>query len=132
MDQHAPFYKPSARALPPSKRADMLHYLLLGWSPANIANKCNVGLATVYRMERNLMRYGSASKPNLLKLSRPKKLTEADTEALLTWLLQECWRLQDEIIYWLWNERGVITSQPTISRTFKRIPITHPSSGYPG
>jgi transposase len=56
-------------------------YLLLGRRPANIANKCSIGLATVYEMERNLMRYGSALKP--------KKLTEADTEALLTWLLQE-------------------------------------------
>jgi len=115
-----PSFQPDSRTLPPSKRADILRYLLLGWHPDDIATACGVAVRTVYTIQSNLMRYGSPTRPQLLKLGRPKRLTDADTKALLEWLLIEGWRLQDEIVYWLWNERGVIVSQSTVSRMLKR------------
>jgi hypothetical protein len=42
-----------------------------------------------------------------------------DQKALLNWLLHEGWRYQDEMVYWLWYERGVLVSQSTISRVLK-------------
>ena len=60
------------------------------------------------------MRYGSATKPHIFNMGPPKKLSRQDEMALLEWLLQEGWHMQDEIVYWLWNERGVVVSQSTI------------------
>jgi transposase len=49
-----------------------------------------------------------------------RKLTSADEEAVLELLLVEGWRHQDEIIFWLWCERGVLVNRSTISRMLKR------------
>ena len=51
---------------------------------------------------------------------RPRKLTAADEDAVLDLLLREGWRQQDEIVFWLWCERGVLVSRSTVSRILKR------------
>ncbi len=43
----------------------------------------------------------------------------ADQRALLNWLLCEGWRHQDEMVYWLWYECGVLVHRSTISRILK-------------
>jgi hypothetical protein len=35
-------------------------------------------------------------------------------------LLSEGWRQQEEIVFWLWCERGVLVHQSTVSRMLKR------------
>jgi transposase len=111
---------PAKHGIPPSKRADILRLLLLGWKPAAIANECGVSEGTVYRIQRNLLLYGSVRKPGFRQLGRPLKLTEADEDALFEWLLHENWREQEEMVYWLWHERGVTVTQATVSRTVRR------------
>ncbi|KAH0541808.1 hypothetical protein FGG08_003763 [Glutinoglossum americanum] len=58
--------------------------------------------------------------PSFRKLGRPRKLTTADEEAVLELLLVEGWRRQDEIVFWLWCERGVLANRSIISRMLKR------------
>ena len=115
-----PEYPFTPRGLPAPKRARILRCLVLGWRPDAIAEECNVGLRTVYRIEENLFRYGSIVKPRYRMLGLPSKCTEADKNALFEWLLREGWRHQDEMVYWLWHERGVYVSQSTISRLLKK------------
>jgi len=120
--QHAPSQSIhiTPRGLPAPKRARILRYLLLGWRPHAIAEECNVGERTVYNIEENLFRYGSIVKPRYRMLGRPSKCIEAGKNALLEWLLRKGWRHQDEMVYWLWHERGVYVSQSTISRLLKK------------
>ncbi|KKA22574.1 hypothetical protein T310_3365 [Rasamsonia emersonii CBS 393.64] len=108
------------RGLSPVKRAQILRYLLLGWRPDNIASECHVAVRTVYNIQNNLMRYGSVCRPHYRQLGRAHKLSDADEEALFQYLLSEGWRSQDELVYWLWHERGVSVSQSTVSRLLKR------------
>ena len=84
-----PERSPTQRGLSPSKRAQILRYLLLGWRPGAIAEECGVCQHVVYKMKENLMRYGSIRRPQYRSLGRPSKLTEADKNALLESLLRE-------------------------------------------
>ena len=109
-----------ARGLSQSLRRRFIRFMLLGWSPHDIAAECRVHIATAYRYIRNLRLYGSPRGLAVCKLGRPRKLTRADEEALLELLLMEGWRFLDEMVYWLWCERGVLVNKSTISRALRR------------
>jgi transposase len=70
-------------------RIRILRFLLLGWPAYTIAAECRVHPATVYRMARNLLQYGSMRAPAIRKLGRPRRLTTADEDAVLEMLLLE-------------------------------------------
>ena len=119
MDRPPPERMPPASYLrthghPPSTIATAVRYLMLGWRPDAIARETFVDLSTIYEWENNLMQYGSVTKPHMFIRSRSSKLSRQNEMALLEWLLQESWHMQDEMVYWLWNERGVVVSQSTI------------------
>jgi hypothetical protein len=57
---------------------------------------------TVYRLQNNLLRYGSPKRPGLRVLGRARKLFTADEDALLEYLLREGWRQQAELVWWLY------------------------------
>ena len=59
-------------------------------------------------------------KPRYRQLGRSPKLSEADKQALFECLLREGWRQQDEMVYWLFYERGVNVHQSTVSRLLKK------------
>ena len=108
------------RGLPRPLKSCVLYLLLLGWSPHHIAVECRVSLTTIWRYTTNLLSFGSIRAPSLRHLGRPRKLTAADEDAVLDLLLREGWRQQDEIVFWLWCERGVLVSRSTVSRILKR------------
>ncbi len=125
MDRPPPERLPAASYLrthghPQSSIAAVVRYLMLGWRPDAIFKETLVPVSTIYEWQRNLMRYGSAARPHTFIMGRPKKLSWQDETALLDWLLQEGWHMQDEMVYWLWNERGVLVSQSTISRLLRK------------
>jgi transposase len=80
-----------------------------------------IGRTTVYRWEANLMRYGSAVAPcDITALGAPHKLRKDDEDALFATLASEGWIYQLEMQHWLYMERGILVSQPTISRLLRR------------
>lgn len=108
------------RGLGPRPRLDIYRYLLLGWPYGDIADCVGVSLSEVYRIEQNLKLYGSTRKPSSnATLGRPRKLSTEDEQALYDELFQSGWMYQDEIVYWLWMERGVHVHRSTISRLLK-------------
>lgn len=109
-----------SNALSGDKISQIGRYLRLGWKCEAIASACNVSRATIFRYQSNLLRYGSLRKPAYQSLGRARKLSQADEDAVFEYLLHESWRQQDEVRSWLYYERGVDVSVPTISRLFKR------------
>ncbi|EED17223.1 conserved hypothetical protein [Talaromyces stipitatus ATCC 10500] len=109
-----------SNALSGDKISQIGRYLRLGWKCEAIASACNVSRATIFRYQSNLLRYGSLRKPAYRSLGRARKLSQADEDAVFEYLLHESWRQQDEVRSWLYYERGVDVSVPTISRLFKR------------
>ena len=110
---------PSNRGLEPEKRAEILRFLLLAWPPKEIATYVGVCTQTVRNVETNLLQHGSVIKPRFGKLGRPSRLTLADKEALKTELISHGWMYQDEMVNWLFIERGVVVHRSTISRLLK-------------
>ncbi len=56
-------YPHHSQGLLRSNRAEIVQYLLLGWHADAIAETCHVHISTVYRIQSNLMRYGSPTTP---------------------------------------------------------------------
>jgi transposase len=98
--------------------------------PPAVAAEIQVSPRTVYRVQENLIRYGSPKKPGFRKLGRAMKLSKADEEALLEYLLQQGWKQQAEIVWWMYHERSVIVHQSTVSRLLKRREWTRKLSAY--
>ncbi|KAF2184015.1 hypothetical protein K469DRAFT_709879, partial [Zopfia rhizophila CBS 207.26] len=94
----------------PDKRRQIYRFLQLGWSPNAIAEQVGVGKTTVYDFYSNVKEYDCPTKPTHLfkTLGRPTKVTEENAEALYEELAVHGWMYQDEIVYWLFIERGVL------------------------
>ena len=122
----SPYYPPEAHAyhrrggLSLDQRADIVRLLQLGWKIKDIARECGTSQTTAYKIEVNLARYGSARKPYFRRLGRARKLSKADEDALFEYLLSQGWRSQAEVVWWLYNERGVSVNRLTVSRAIKR------------
>ena len=99
----------------PSTIATVVRYLMLGWRPDAIAREIFVGLIIMYEWQNNIIRYDSVTKSHMFVMSWSKKLSWQNEMMLLEWLLWDDWHMQDEMIYWLWNEHEVMISQSTIS-----------------
>ena len=108
------------RGLSRPLRFRIARFSLLGWHPHAIAEHCRIGLSTAYKKVRNLSKHGSPRAPTRRKLGRPRRLTEADEDVLFEHLLRHGWLRQEEMRFWLWCERGVLVSQPTMSRIISR------------
>ena len=52
-------------ALEPPQRAKAVRYLLLDWSPEDIAREIHCHVATIYRMRASLWMYNAPTKPCL-------------------------------------------------------------------
>jgi hypothetical protein len=81
----------------PTRRADMVCLLELGWRLDAIVEQLHVSRATVYNTEHCLMQYGQPIRPYIRKASQPVGLIRADREALLKLLLYNGWKYLDEI-----------------------------------
>ncbi|KAF2182109.1 hypothetical protein K469DRAFT_713202, partial [Zopfia rhizophila CBS 207.26] len=86
--------------LPIRTRLNIYRFFLLGWSHQLIADRENVSLSQVYKIEHNLKTYGSTRKPSSgARIRRPPKLSAEDKLALFNELFRSGWMYQDEMVY---------------------------------
>jgi len=62
--------------LPPSLRARILRFLLLGWRPNAIALEVHCGKSVIYNIKQNLFIYSSPFRPQFRPKGAPRKITE--------------------------------------------------------
>ena len=110
----------SNRGLSTQTRLNICRFLLLGWSRQLIANHEGCSIHAVTNVEHNLLDCGSVRKVPTGILGRPSKIGVEDGEALFEHLVRSGWLYQDEIVYWLFMERGINCSQSTVSRYLKQ------------
>jgi len=72
--------------LPPSLRARILRFLLLGWRPDAIALEVHYGIRVVYNIEENLFIYGSLFRPQFRPKGAPRKITEVAKNSIAEFL----------------------------------------------
>ena len=64
--------------------------------------------------------YGSPFRPQLRLKGGPRKVHRAAEESLMTYLEEQSWAMQKEMVWFLWEEWGLYVSIPTVSRILKR------------
>ena len=62
-------------------------YLSLDWTPQTIATKLGISTRTVQKIENNLQIYSSTRRPQLHTRGRRKRMTLADEDTILQYLL---------------------------------------------
>lgn len=109
------------RGLHPWKRQCIVRLLALGWSPRAIASREEVGETTVYDIGKNLLTLGTPTQPSSSweKLGRKKKISEEDATALFEEIVYHGWMYQDEMVHWLFMERGILVHRSTVARLLK-------------
>lgn len=110
----------STRALPPAIRSKMLRLLLLNWRPDAIAQEVHCHVTTVYRMQENMLMYGSPMAPHRRQEGRPRKMCQAAEESLTEYLTRHPTASHKELQRFLREEWTVIVSLATVSRAIKR------------
>ncbi len=106
--------------LAPALRSKILRLLLLHWCPKAIAEEVHCHFDTVYRFQANLFMYGSPFRPQFRPKGAPRKVFPAAEDSLITYLEQQPWAMQKEMVWFLWEEWGLYVHQSTISRILKR------------
>ena len=106
--------------LAPALRSKILRLLLLHWTPPAIAEEVHCHRNTVYTMQENLFMYGSPFRPQFRPKGAPRKVFPAAEDSLITYLEQQPWAMQKEMVWFLWEEWGIHVHQSTISRILKK------------
>jgi len=111
-------------ALPPVLRSRIVRYLLLHWRPKAIADEVHCGVRTVYEIQENMFIYGSPFKHRRRVAGGPRKVHRAAEESLTTYIEEQPWAMQKEMIWFLWEEWGIYVSRPTMCRILKRLRLS--------
>jgi transposase len=92
------------------KRRKFVQLMSDGVPPDVAAVQLNISYTTAKRWLPNLRRYNSIHCPFGMAMGRPRKLSLDDEKALFEALLDCQWMYQDEMVFWLAEERGVEVS----------------------
>ena len=107
--------------IPAAIRSRLVRYILLKWSPADIAAEVHCALSTVYQIRDNMFFYDSPFRPTFRPMGACRKITVAAGDSLKKYLEEQPWAYQKEMVWFLWEEWGIFVHQSTISRFIKKI-----------
>ena len=74
----------------------------------------------MYLIQQNLHIYGSPCRPRIRQTGAPRKVSKAAENDLISWLEEQPWAQQSEIVWYLWEEWRLQVHRSTISRILKR------------
>ena len=96
------------------------------WKPTAIADKLHCHPTTIYRLEKRIQMYESASAKSPLseRPGRPRLLHQAAKQSLFEYQRRHPYLYQDELMTFLEEEWGIKVSQPTMSLLLKQNNIT--------
>ncbi len=101
-------------------RLKILRLLLLHWIFFVIVEEIHCHRNIVYTMQENLFMYDSFFRSQFHSKSALQKIFSAAEDALITYLKQQSWIMQKEMMWFLWKEWELNVHQFMISRILKR------------
>ncbi len=108
------------RSLDSFIRFKIVRLLLLHWRSLAIAEEVHCHFDIVYNIQENLFIYHSPCRPQFRLKRIPRKVFPAAEDSLITYLKQQSWAMQKEMMWFLWKEWDLNVHQFTISRILKR------------
>ncbi len=101
-------------------RSKILRLLLLHWILFVIVEEVHCHRNIVYTMQENLFMYDSFFRSQFRSKSVFWKIFSAAEDFLITYLKQQSWVMQKEMMWFLWEEWDLNVHQFTISRILKK------------
>ncbi len=101
-------------------RLKILRLLLLHWISFVIVEEIHCHRNIVYTMQENLFMYDSFFRSRFHSKNALQKIFSAAEDALITYLKQQSWIMQKEMMWFLWKEWELNVHQFMISRILKR------------
>ena len=102
-----------------SIHSKIIRYLLLYWRPDAIAAEVHCGLLMVYFIQKNLFIYGFPCRPHICQADALQKVSKAAKDDLISWLEEQLWAQQSEMVWYFWKKWGLQAHRNTISRILK-------------
>ncbi len=101
-------------------RSKILRLLLLHWRPDVIAEEVHCHFTTVYRIQKNLFMYDSSFRSQFRFKDASWKVCSIAEDFLITYLKQQSWTMQKEMMWFLWEEWNIHVHRFTIFRILKK------------
>ncbi len=101
-------------------RSKILRLLLLHWRPDVIAEEVHCHFTTVYRIQKNLFMFDSSFRPQFRSKDASRKIFSVAEDFLITYLKQQSWTMQKEMMWFLWKEWDIHVHRFTIFRILKK------------
>ena len=94
------------------------------WRPDAIAEKIHCSLEAVYRIERNILTWGTARRPRRRRLGRPRSITTIAWRSFLDYLAAHQYLQAQEMVQYLWEEWAISVDESTIRKRLKNEKIS--------
>ncbi len=101
-------------------RSKILCLLLLHWWSDVIAEEVHCYFTTVYRFQKNLFMYDSSFRSQFRLKDVSWKIFSITKDSLITYLKQQSWAMQKEMMWFLWEKWDIHVHRFTIFRILKK------------
>ncbi len=101
-------------------RFKIVRLLLLHWRPLAIVEEVHCHSDIVYNIQENLFIYHSSCKPQFRLKSVLRKIFSVAEDSLITYLKQQSWIMQKEMMWFLWKKWDIHVHRFTIFRILKK------------
>ncbi len=101
-------------------RSKILHLLLLHWWSDVIVEEVHCHFITVYRFQKNLFMYDSSFRSQFQLKDTSWKIFLIAEDFLITYLKQQSWAMQKEIMWFLWKKWDIHVHRFIIFRILKK------------
>ena len=94
--------------------------LLLHWRSDVIAEEVHCHFTTVYRFQKNLFMYNSSFRSQFRFKDASWKIFSITEDSLITYLKQQSWAMQKDMMWFLWEKWDIHVHRFTIFRILKK------------
>ena len=101
-------------------RSKILRLLLLHWRSDVIAEEVHCHFTTVYRFQKNLFMYDSSFRSQFRFKDASWKIFSITEDSLITYLKQQSWAMQKDMMWFLWEKWDIHVHRFTIFRILKK------------
>ncbi len=106
--------------LVPALRSKILRLLLLHWYFKAIVEEVHCHFDTVYRIQKNLFMYDSSFRSQFRLKDASWKIFSIAEDSLITYLKQQSWAMQKEMMWFLWKKWDISVHRFTIFRILRK------------
>ncbi len=107
-------------SMPASVRARIRAHIIQNDKTSVIHKATGISIGAINKMKRLFLETGDVVPRNRLSSGRPRSLSEGHVEKLKEYLSEHPEANQSDIVWWIFDEFGIVVDQSTVSRVVGR------------